>query len=127
MMAWRRLIVVAGLGAPAIAMACGACVEDTVAATYDHAVASRATAQKQVLVFTAVDGIGDARVLASKASAAARRVAGVDRSSVRVSSEPLALSFALDPKAQTVAGAVARVQERGHDQGIKLSVVRVVP
>jgi hypothetical protein len=119
-------LVVIGLAMPMVAVACGACVEDTIAATYDHAVVERAAAQGKLLVYASIDGIGDAKALANKAGVAARHVTGVDRTSVRVSASPLALSFAIDPKAQTVDGAIASVQQRGHDQGIRLSVVRVV-
>lgn len=119
--------VVIGLAAPMVAVACGACAEDTVAATYDHAVVERAATQGKVLVYASIDGVGDARVLANKAGAAARRAAGIDRATVRVSAAPLALSFAIDPSVQTVEGAVADVQKRGKDQGMRLSVVRVMP
>jgi hypothetical protein len=127
MSALRWGLAVIGFMTPMLAVACGACVEDTVAATYDHAVVERAATQGKVLVYALIDGAGDAKALANKAGDAARRVAGVDRTSVRVSAAPLALSFAIDPKAQTVDGAIASMQQRGHDQGIKLSVVRVVP
>ncbi|MEP6943281.1 MAG: hypothetical protein ABI981_10120 [Betaproteobacteria bacterium] len=123
---WRWGVVAAGLALPTMAMACGACDEDTVAATYDHPVAQRAITRGQVLVFASIEGIGDAKALANRAGSAARRVAGVDRASVRVSAAPLALSFAIDPKMQTVEGAIVDVQHRGHDQDIRLSVVRVV-
>jgi hypothetical protein len=125
--ALRSGLVVISLATPMLALACGACVEDTVAATYDHAVVERAATQGKVLVYASIDGIGDAKALANKASVAARRVPGVDRTSVRVSAAPLALSFAINPKTQTVDGAIASVQQRGQSQGIKLSVVRVVP
>lgn len=127
MNAWRRNLVVIGLALPVVAHACGACVEDTVAATYDHAIVERAATQGKVLVYTSIDGAGDAAVLAKRAADAARHLGGVDRASVRVSAAPLALSFAIDPKTLTVDGAIAGVQQRGRNQGLRLSVVRVVP
>jgi hypothetical protein len=120
-------LAVIGFVTPMLAVACGACVEDTVAATYDHAVVERAAAKGNVLVYASIDGTGDPRALADQARASARRVVGVDRASVRVSAAPLALSFAIDPKAQTVDGAIASVQLRSHDRGIRLTVVRVAP
>jgi hypothetical protein len=119
--------VVIGFATPTLAVACGACVEDTIAAIYDHAVVERSATKGNVLVYASIDGIGDAKSLANKAGVAARRVAGVDRTSVRVSAAPLALSFAIDPKTQTVDGAIASLEQHGHDQDIRLSVVRVVP
>ena len=48
----RNLLFVVGLcAAPMTAIACGACVEDRVAATYDHAVMTQAVARHHVLVF----------------------------------------------------------------------------
>lgn len=127
MIALRRGLLALGLASPMIAFACGACVEDTVAATYDHAVVERAATKGNLLVYASIDGSGDAKALANHARVAAQRIVGVDRSSVRVSAAPLALSFAIDPKAQTVDGAIASMQQRGHDQDIRLSVVRIVP
>lgn len=106
--------------------ACGVCVEDKVAVTYDHAVVVRAAAQKHVVVFASIDGMGGAEDLARDASAAAKRVPGVDRDSVRSASAPVALSFALDPAARSPESAVAEVERRAKSPGLKLSVLRVI-
>ena len=42
-------------GVPIVALACGACVEDMVAANYDHAIVDAAIAKHQPVVFVAVD------------------------------------------------------------------------
>ena len=69
----RALVVALALALPVPAFACGACDEDIVAATYDHALAARAATQGRVLVYASIDGNGDAKALAGKARAAARR------------------------------------------------------
>src|SRR5437868_467984 len=78
------------------AQACGVCLEDKVAAAYDHATVARALKSGRVMVFAEVAGEGDIhrRVLAVRAAAA--RVKGVDASSVRAAESPAVVSFALD-------------------------------
>lgn len=107
--------------APEASHACGACIEDTVAATYDHGVVERAAAHGDVMVFCAVTGPLDA----SRLKETARRVRGVKPQSVRVSAEPAALSFAVDPKAQSPQATVDAVQ-RSAARGTRLTIVRLL-
>lgn len=88
------------------ALACGACAEDKVAATYDHASVRDAVARGKVVVYCDLAGTRDfARV-----RAAASRLAGVDGRSVRVSQDNAALSFVLDAKRQSPRAAVTTLQ-----------------
>ena len=121
-----RIIALAGALVPMTALACGACDEDKIAATYDHAVVSTASAKRQVVVFSAVEGAGDAKALARELRMAATRVRGIERGSVRVSVEPLAVSFALDAAAQTPEAAVAAVARATGRTDVKLTTVRVI-
>jgi hypothetical protein len=105
------------------ASACGACAEDKVAATYDHAVVVRAAARHQAMVFASVEGGGDPRRVAARIRGAATRTAGVDRASVRVSAEPAAVSFALDPAVAAPEKAVADIAKAA--PGVRLEVLRV--
>jgi hypothetical protein len=91
---------------PPSALACGACDEDKVAATYDHAVVQQAATQKRVIVYCDVSG----SVTPEKLREAVASVAGVDATSIRISKEPAALSFALDPKVQSAQSAVAEMK-----------------
>ena len=75
------------------AQACGYCVEDKIAAVYDHAVISRALAANHQVAFMHVEGRASRQALEQAASAA-----GADRGSVRVSPDVLTVSFAFDPK-----------------------------
>jgi len=106
--------------APAASLACGACVEDKIAATYDHGVAEQAAANGDVIVFCEVTGSLDAQRLKQ----AVRRVHGVKPQSVRVSAQPAALSFTVDPRAHSPQAAVEAAQ-RSLVPGTVLTIVRL--
>lgn len=113
-------------GGSAPAAACGACVEDKVAATYDHAVVERAKARHQTLVFAGFEGAADAATLARVTKDAAARAPGVDVDSIRTSTEPAALSFALDPRVATPDATVITIT-RAARKPLRLEIIRVVP
>jgi hypothetical protein len=106
--------------APSPSRACGACDEDKIAATYDHAVVERAAASGDVVVFCAITGPLDAQRLTQ----AVRRVRGVQPRSVRVSAQPAALSFAVDPKVRSPQAAVEAAQ-RSLAPGTRVAIVRL--
>lgn len=113
----------AALAPVTAARACGACIEDTVAATYDHAVVERAAARGDVVVYCGVSGAFDERRLRQ----AVRGVRGVEPQSVRLSPQPAAVSFALDPRAGGSAQKAVDGAQRGLAPGTRLTLVRVVP
>jgi hypothetical protein len=117
------LALLAGAGHAA---ACGVCIEDKIAVTYDHAVVTRATQQGHVVVFAAMDGMADAQAMALDATTAARRARGVDRGSVRAAAQPAALSFALDPGVQPPERAIAAIEKSARTPGLKLTLLKVV-
>ncbi len=100
-------------------LACGTCVEDKIAATYDYAVVQSAARAGNVVVYCEVQGAFEPARLA----AAARRVRGVDPASVRVSREPAALSFALDTRKQQVEQAMQSLRKQSGSA--RVAVVRV--
>jgi hypothetical protein len=114
----RKALLLVALAAPAV-WACGVCVEDKVAATYDYAVVQRALAHGQVVVYCDMSG----RAAEARLRRAATQVAGVDAASVRISTEPAALSFALDPAKRSPAAAAAALQHAA--PGVHLHVIRV--
>jgi len=114
---WRAAALLAM--APA-AWACGVCIEDKVAATYDHEVVVRAAASGKVMVFCEVAGPLDAGRLRS----AARKVPGVDPASLRTSAQPAAVSFALDAR-QSPQAAVSAMQ-RGISPDMHVAIVKVI-
>ena len=92
-----------------LAMACGICLEDKVAATYDYALVQRALAQQRVVVFAEPRASVDERRLEAFA-AAARRAPGVDAATVKTSAAPASVSFVLDPKRADAGKTVAALR-----------------
>jgi hypothetical protein len=89
------------------AQACGYCVEDKIAAVYDHHVVSQALAARHPVVFMHVEGPATRQALEQAAAAA-----GADRGSVRVSADRLTVSFAFDPKRAGLGPVHAAMEKR---------------
>jgi hypothetical protein len=92
-----------------LAIACGVCLEDKVAATYDHALVERALAQQRVVVYAEPRAPVDARALRAMAAKAAR-APGVDAATVKTSASPASVSFVLDPKRADARKTLAALQ-----------------
>ena len=108
---------------PLAAAGCGACIEDKVAATYDHAVIQRATAKRQQVVFVGVDGpVEAARIDRAVAHA---RVPGVVPGTLRTSASPAAFSFVLE-RTENPAHAVAAFRTAVNDARADLTLLRIV-
>jgi hypothetical protein len=110
------------LGLASVSWACGVCDEDSVAATYDHAVVQRAARAHDLVVYCSLEG----PVEQQKVSSVLRRVPGVRKDSIRVSAAPAALSFAVNPAVQTALTAVAAT-EKGLGSSGHLRILKVVP
>lgn len=67
------------------AAACGYCVEDKIAATYDHAVVTRALERGQHLAFFHVEGPEPRPEATRRALEDAASMSGVEKASVRIS------------------------------------------
>lgn len=117
---WRLAPGVAIFAIAGAAWGCGVCVEDKVAATYDHAVVQRAAAAGKAMVYCEIHGALDAR----RWQSAARQVRGLDTASVRVSSQPAAISFALDTAQQSPQSAAAALQKAV--PGSRVAIVRLI-
>lgn len=124
----KRLLsaLVLACNAPA-ALACGYCVEDKMAAAYDHAVVVRALGQKHHVAFFHIDGNlvpGDAtkRALAALAESAA----GVDKGSVRVSVESATLSVAFDPQRAPVTKLQMALERKLATRKVSLMLLQVM-
>ena len=111
--------------APATGLACGACDEDKVAATYDHAVIDEAIARHRQVVFVAIDGPVDMQQIGTRLAAAAAKVRGVQAGTVRTSLAPPAFSFVLDTR-RTPQAAVAGFRKAVGDSTARLTVVRIM-
>ena len=109
------------------AFACGYCVEDKLAATYDHSVVTRAMQRGHAMVFLEAAGLeraehGSAPALVAMVEA----VPGVDRGTVRISAAPPAVSFSFDLDRYTVASAVSEINRRLAGRKVALTVLRVL-
>jgi len=107
--------------------ACGYCVEDKIASTYDHAVVVRALEHRHQVAFFHIDGVlpsgeGARRTLAALAESAA----GVDKGSVRVSLDTLTLSFAFDPQRSSLSAAQRAVERKLALKKLSLTPLRVI-
>lgn len=112
--------------APQFAAACGVCIDDKVAAVYDHAIVQQAMEKGRVVVFCEIAGPQQARAIAPQARRAAQDLQGVDRASVRTSDELPVLSFVLDPARQSPSAALAKLQQRLAADGIRPTLLRVM-
>jgi hypothetical protein len=102
-------------------------VEDKIAATYDHAVVTRALSHGHHVVFFHVDGTlttgeGTRRML----EAAAESTAGVDKGSVRVSVEELTISFAFDPQRTSLVKVQNALDRKLATKKLSLMPLRVM-
>src|SRR4051812_16021339 len=102
------------------ANACGYCVEDKIAATYDHAVITKALAGGHQVVFFHVEGAAKPAKLKQVTDA----VSGADRGSARVSPDGLTLAVAFDPRRITLPALQAAVEKKM--AGVSLLPLRVM-
>jgi hypothetical protein len=121
----QRVLVIGLAMLPALAIACGACIEDRIAATYDHAVIAEAIAKHRQVVFVAIDGPVEMKKVAARLEAAAARVRGLQAGTLRISLAPAAFSFALDARGDPVEALVA-FRKALADPQAQLSLVRLV-
>ena len=119
------MTVVLALAAPPV-FACGYCVEDKVAAAYDHAVVERAFGQRHEVFFLALEF---SRPVTRDTDAAIRRavenIPGVDRGTVRVAAEAGALSLAFDPGRATASGILKAIDRDLSPLGVGTSLLRL--
>jgi hypothetical protein len=124
----RTLMVIAAVIAvapSAVTWACGACDEDKIAATYDHAVIDRAIARHHQVVFVAIDGPVSAAKISRRVTAAAPKVRGFVTGTLRTSLSPTAFSFALDGTRRPEV-AVSDFRKAVGDRDARLTLVRIM-
>ena len=121
-----RAALVAALLVSTEALACGVCVEDKIAAVYDHAAVHQALAARRTVVFFHIDGklVADER---SKRAIAgiARATPGVDPASVRVSCELASLALAFDGRRTNLVKVQESLEKRLSAQGLSLLAMQV--
>ncbi len=117
------LALLLALGSAA-SFACGHCVEDRIAAVYDHALLQRSLASNHPVLFFAWDGpVTRNDASRQKIMALTSAVAGVDKDSIRVSMEPASLALAFDPQQSNGQAIETALQKKLGS--LTISVVRL--
>ena len=114
-------------GAASAALACGYCVEDKIASTYDHALVTQALAHKHHVAFFHIDGPlvpgeGTKRWLESVAAS----TAGVDKGSARVAVDTLTISVAFDPRQTSLIALQNALDKKLRAKKLSLMPMRVI-
>jgi len=125
----RRLALAAlalGLSTTTV-FACGFCVEDRLAAVYDHELVGRALGARHHVAFCGIEGVVAGRAAQrGQIRRALDAIAGVDRGSVRVSLEHATVSFAFDPARAPLPAVLRAAQRTLADRGLSLIPLRVM-
>ena len=121
---WHLLLMAGLLASPA--WGCGVCVEDRMAATYDHDLVVRAMDRGHQIVFTDVTSRPMTRTEWHLLSWTVQSVRGVMKGSVRISKSPMALSFEIDPKATGAATAIREINRRIRKQPVRVSLIQTM-
>jgi hypothetical protein len=121
----RAIAILAGALLANGALGCGYCVEDKIAAAYDHAVVISALDRRHEVAFLSMEG-GPSKGQERAIAGAVESVAGVDRGTVRVSIEGGAMSFAFDPARAPVSSIVASVRKKLAAKGARTSLLKVL-
>ena len=119
-------IFTAGMLAASLAHGCGVCVEDKMAATYDHEVFTRAMNRGHQVVFADLSSRQLTRTEWHLFAWTVQSVRGVMKGSVRTSNSPMALSFEIDPKATAAADAIREINRRMGKRPIRVSLIRTL-
>jgi hypothetical protein len=114
-------------GAEGRARACGVCVEDRVAAVYDHAMVSAAHRRGWPVAFVALAGprAGDASRL-QRVRRALAACPGVEVAAPRAVPAAGPLAFAWDPARVTLADALARARRALGPGAVTLDTLKVL-
>jgi hypothetical protein len=109
------------------AWACGYCVEDKIAAVYEHAAVSRSIAGGRTVVFFAIDGeLKHGAATRARIEKLVAAVPGVEPASVRLSTEAAALALAFDPRRTSLAAVQQTLERKLAAQKLSLLAMRVM-
>ena len=123
----RALLLAGLLAAAPLAGACGYCVEDKMAAVYDHAVVTQALGQQHHIAFFHVDGKLAAGPAAKRTLLQiAESAPGADKGSARASLESSSLSVAFDPKRTSIAALQKDLERRLVANRLSLMLLQVM-
>ena len=128
----RAAAAAAGLAGLALvaaspAFGCGYCIEDKVAAVYDHAMITRALGRNHHIAFFAIEGPLPAGGLSRRVvSEALMPAKGVDSPSLRVSPDSASLSLSYDGKRISSDQIRDALNRKLLARGLSVSLVKVI-
>lgn len=109
------------------ALGCGHCIEDQVAAVYDHAIVTRALNQHHQIAFFAIAGPlppgAESRRVIATAMASSR---GIDTPSLRVSVDSASLSLAYDGQRISSGQITDALNHKLEARGLSVSLLKVM-
>jgi hypothetical protein len=109
------------------APACGFCVEDKMAAAYDHAVVTRALARQHHVAFFHVEGrLAPGTASKHALEKLAESPPGADKGSARVSVDLATLSVAFDPRRSTLTDLQKELERRLAGKKLSLLLLQVM-
>ena len=124
----RSVLAFCALVTGSNSFACGICIDDKVASSYDHAVVAQAKQRGHEVAFFAIEGpLVRSAETRGAVLRAIRSANGVQGASARVSLENAALSFAYDPARTTLAAVGAALDARLAERRLSLRFLRVMP
>jgi hypothetical protein len=125
--AWRLCVGAMLLGSfTSTTLACGHCIEDTIAAIYDYDVVTRAFLQDHQVVFFSVEGTIAGEKSRRSLEVLVESIAGVDRGSARASGDPAALSAAFDPARASPMAMERTLSRKLAPRGLSIKKLRVM-
>jgi len=107
-------------------LACGICVEDRVAAVFDHAVVEQAVGAKRHVAFFGIDGSLPATRESRRAVLDAVYASGAAQGTARLSLESASISAAFDPSRTSLARLRDGATQRLAPKGLGLTALRVI-
>lgn len=110
-----------------VALACGVCIDDKVAAAYDHDTVQRAVHAGKQVVYVELSGPLEVHALAPRARRAMQALPAIDQSTVRTSDDIPVISFAVDPARQSPDAAVAALRQRLEADRIVPTLLKILP
>ena len=109
------------------ALACGVCIDDKVAAAYDHDVVQRAVKAGRQVVFVELSGPQEARALTASAKKAVASMPGVDPGSIRASEDLPIISFVIEPTRQQANASVEALRASLVAEQVVPVLLRILP
>jgi len=115
------------LAPAAVVLACGYCVEDRIAAAYDHSVIVRSLERKHEVAFLAIEGpVAASPAFRREIRDALESLGGIDRGTARISPDAASLSFAYDPARRKLGPIIGALEKKLAPKGLRISLLRVV-